>query len=339
MLSNRKDRGTAVVTGGTAGIGRAVVRELASRGWDVAVLARGQERLDDTVAEVRAQGRKALGISVDVADNDALDRAADQVEAELGPIDLWVNNAFTGAIAFFDELEPAEYERITMVTYLGFVNGTRSALKRMTPRDRGHVIQIGSALAFRGIPLQSAYCGAKHALNGFLDSVRAELVHDRSKVRVSSVHLPAINTPQFEQILNKTGRHGQPVAPIYQPEVAARAVRWSADHPKRREVWVGIPTVGTIWGGRLAPSLLDRYLGRTGYAGQQTDEPWPLDAPHYLYDPVEGDKGAHGAFDDRSHARSVQQPLSHHHGTVVAGALLVGLSAAAALRARTGSHR
>nr|MDQ3612522.1 SDR family NAD(P)-dependent oxidoreductase [Actinomycetota bacterium] len=199
-------------------------------------------------------------------------------------------------------------------------------------------IQIGSALAFRGIPLQSAYCGAKHALNGFLDSVRAELVHDGSKVRVSSVHLPAMNTPQFEQVLNKTGRHGQPVAPIYQPELAARAVRWSADHPRRREVWVGMPTVGTIWGGRLAPRLLDRYLGRTGYAGQQTDQPWPLDAPHYLYDPVEGDKGAHGGFDEQSHARSVQQPLSRHHGVVVTGALLAGLTAAGALRSRSNSR-
>ncbi len=328
-----------VVTGGTSGVGRAVAREFADGGDRVAVLARGSQGLAGTLTELSPHGQPALALPVDVADAEQVEQAAAQVERELGPLDVWVNCAMTGVLAPFLQISAQEYTRVTAVTYLGSVHGTSAALKRMVPRDSGHVIQVGSALAFRGIPLQSAYCGAKHALNGFLDSVRAELVHDRSKVRVSSVHLPAINTPQFEQILNKTGRHGQPVAPIYQPEVAARAVRWSADHPKRREVWVGIPTVGTIWGGRLAPRLLDRYLGRTGYAGQQTDELWPLDAPHYLYDPVEGDKGAHGAFDDRSHARSVQQPLSHHHGTVVAGALLVGLSAAAALRARTGSHR
>lgn len=329
-----------VVTGGTSGVGRAVARAFAEGGDRVAVLARGRQGLAGTVTELTAHGQPALAVPVDVADAEQVEQAAGQVERELGPLDVWVNCAMTGVLAPFLQVSAQEYARVTAVTYLGSVHGTAAALRRMVPRDRGHVIQVGSALAFRGIPLQSAYCGAKHALNGFLDSLRAELVHDRSAVRISSVHLPATNTPQFEQVLNKTGRHGQPVAPIYQPEVAARAVRWSADHPRRREVWVGVPTVGTIWGGRLAPRLLDRYLGRTGYAGQQTDEPWPADAPHYLFDPVEGDKGARGGFDDQSHARSLQQPLSRHHGMVVTGALLAGLTAAGALRSRSaGSTR
>jgi len=323
-----------VVTGGTSGVGRAVARSFAETGDRVAVLARGADGLAATLAELRAYGQPALALPVDVADAAQVDRAAAQVERELGPMDVWVNNAMTGVLAPFLDVTPEEFARVTSVTYLGSVYGARAALQRMVPRDTGHLLQIGSALAFRGIPLQSAYCGAKHALNGFLDSVRAELVHEESAVRITSVHLPAINTPQFEQVLNKTGRHGQPVPPIYQPEVAARAVRWAADHPKRREVWVGFPTVGTIWGGRLAPRLLDLYLGRTGYAGQQTEEPWPPEAPNYLFEPVQGDKGAHGAFDERAHAYSPQQAFSRHHGAVLAGAVVAGLTAAGALRSR-----
>lgn len=321
MLNRSKHRGTAVVTGGTAGIGRAIVRQLASRGWAVAVLARGQERLDDTVAEVRAQGRKAVGISVDVADSAALDRAADQVEVELGPIDLWVNNAFTGAIAFFDEIEPAEYERITMVTYLGFVNGTRSALKRMTPRDSGHVIQIGSALGFRGIPLQTAYCGAKHAIKGFTESLRTELKHKGADISISEVHMPGVNTPQFDWVLHRgVDHHPMPVPPIYQPEVCGRAVAHVAEHP-RRTTWVGLPTVFTILGNRVAPVLLDWYLAKTNVKGQQSPEHDPPGRESNMWEPVYGGEvAAHGSFDDQAHAHSPQLWASQHRG-VLAGAV------------------
>jgi NAD(P)-dependent dehydrogenase (short-subunit alcohol dehydrogenase family) len=251
-------KGVAVVTGGTAGIGRATVRVLAARGWDVAVLARGQERLDDTVREVLELGRRALGISVDVADHAGVDAAADQAERELGPIDLWVNNAFTGAICFFEEIEPEEFERITAVTYLGYVNGTRAALRRMQPRDRGTIIQVGSALAFRGIPLQSPYCGAKAAIQNFTESLGVELRHKGSSVQICQVHMPAMNTPQFDWVLHRgITHHPMPVPPIYQPEVAARAVAHVAEHP-RRTMWVGLPTVLTILANRVAPSLLDR---------------------------------------------------------------------------------
>ena len=314
-------RGTAVVTGGTAGIGRAITRELAARGWDVAVLARGQERLDDTVAEVQAQGRKAVGISVDVADAAALDRAADAVEDALGPIDLWVNNAFTGAIAFFDDLTPEEYERITMVTYLGFVNGTRSALKRMTPRDRGQVIQVGSALAFRGIPLQSAYCGAKHAIKGFTESLRTELKHKGVGVAISEVHMPGVNTPQFDWVLHRgVEHHPMPVPPIYQPEVCGRAVAHVAEHP-RRTTWVGLPTVLTILGNRAAPLLLDWFLARTNVEGQQSPEHGPPGREANTWEPVYGGEvAAHGIFDEKAHAHSPQL-WANQHRRLLAGAL------------------
>jgi NAD(P)-dependent dehydrogenase (short-subunit alcohol dehydrogenase family) len=320
-MQNRRTTGrTAVVTGGTAGIGRAVVRELAARGWDVAVLARGQERLDDTVEEVRAQGRQALGLSVDVADSAAVERAADQVEAALGPIDLWVNNAFTGAIAFFDEIQPEEFDRITAVTYLGFVNGTRAALKRMTPRDRGHVIQVGSALAFRGIPLQSAYCGAKHAIKGFTESVRTELRHKGSGISLSEVHMPGVNTPQFDWVLHRgIDHHPMPVPPIYQPEVCARAVAHVADHP-RRTTWVGLPTALTILGNRAAPLLLDWYLAKTNIQGQQSPEHDPPGQQANTWQPAYGgDVAAHGSFDDQAHARSPQLWVTQHRGLLTAG--------------------
>jgi NAD(P)-dependent dehydrogenase (short-subunit alcohol dehydrogenase family) len=320
-MQNRRTTGrTAVVTGGTAGIGRAVVRELAARGWDVAVLARGQERLDDTVEEVRAQGRQALGLSVDVADSAAVERAADQVEAALGPIDLWVNNAFTGAIAFFDEIQPEEFDRITAVTYLGFVNGTRAALKRMTPRDRGHVIQVGSALAFRGIPLQSAYCGAKHAIKGFTESVRTELRHKGSGISLSEVHMPGVNTPQFDWVLHRgIDHHPMPVPPIYQPEVCARAVAHVADHP-RRTTWVGLPTALTILGNRTAPLLLDWYLAKTNIQGQQSPEHDPPGQQANTWQPAYGgDVAAHGSFDDQAHARSPQLWVTQHRGLLTAG--------------------
>jgi NAD(P)-dependent dehydrogenase (short-subunit alcohol dehydrogenase family) len=330
MLGNTSHRGTAVVTGGTAGIGRAIVRELAGRGWDVAVLARGQERLDDTVAEVQAKGRRALGISVDVADGAAVERAADRVEAELGPIDLWVNDAFTGAIAFFDDLTPEEFERITMVSYMGFVHGTRAALKRMTPRNQGHVIQVGSALAYRGIPLQSAYCGAKHAIRGFTESVRTELKHTGSAVSISEVHMPGVNTPQFDWVLHRgIDHHPMPVPPIYQPEVCGRAVAHVAQHP-RRTTWVGLPTVLTILGNRVAPVLLDWYLARTNVKGQQSPDHDPPGREANTWEPVYGGEvAAHGSFDDQAHAHSPQQWVSQHRG-LVAG--VVGAAAVVAAR-------
>jgi len=298
-------RGTAVVTGGSAGSGRAISRQLAARGWDVAVLARGQERLDDTVEEVRKAGRRALGLSVDVADHAAVDAAAGRVEDELGPIELWVNNAFTGAIAFFEDIEPEEYERITAVTYIGFVNGTRSALRRMTPRGRGTIIQVGSALAFRGIPLQTAYCGAKAAIENFTESLRVELKHKGSAIELCQVHMPGVNTSQFDWVLHRgVEHHPMPVPPIYQPEVAGRAVAHVAEHP-RRTMWVGLPTVLTILGNRVAPSLLDWYLAKTNVKGQQSPDHDPPGGKSNTWEPVYGaEVQAHGSFDEQAYAHS-----------------------------------
>lgn len=323
--------GVAVVTGGTAGIGRATARELAARGWDVAVLARGQERLDGTVREVQRAGRRAIGIAVDVADAAAVDAAADQVEDALGPIDLWVNNAFTGAIAFFDDIEPEEFERITAVTYLGYVNGTRAALRRMSHRNRGTIIQVGSALAHRGIPLQAPYCGAKHAIKGFTESVRVETMHKGLDIQLCMVDMPAVNTPQFDWVLHRgIDHHPMPVAPIYQPEVAARAVAHVAEHP-RRVMWVGLPTSLTILGNRIAPALLDRFLARTNVSGQQSPDHDPPAASSNTWQPVYGNEvQAHGSFDSMSHAHSPGLWVTRHRGLLAGGAA----AAAAALVAR-----
>jgi short-subunit dehydrogenase len=247
---------------------------------------------------------------------------ADRVEADLGEIDVWVNVAFTSVFARFVDIEPEEFERVTQVTYLGFVNGTRSALRRMQPRDRGTIVQVGSTLAYRGIPLQSAYCGAKHATQGFHESLRTELLHEGSQVRVTMVQMPAVNTPQFSWVLSKLPRQAQPVPPIYQPEVAARAVLYAADHPRRREYWVGGTTTATLIVNAVAPGLLDRYLARTGFDAQQTDQQKPSDQPANLWDPADGesgrDYGAHGLFDQTSHARSPQVWASQHHGMLAA---------------------
>jgi NAD(P)-dependent dehydrogenase (short-subunit alcohol dehydrogenase family) len=304
----------AVVTGGSAGVGRALVRELAERGWDVGILARGEDGLEAAAAEVRAAGRRALAVPTDVSIAAEVEAAADQVEAELGPIEAWVNNAFAGAICFFDELSPEEYDRITAVTYGGYVNGTRAALARMRPRDRGTVVQVGSALAFRGIPLQAAYCGAKHAIHGFTDSVRSELLHAKSRVRIAEVHLPAVNTPQFDWVLHRgVEHHPQPVPPIYQPEVPARVIAQVLDRP-RRQALVGLPTFLTIWADRLAPSLLDRYLARTNVEAQQNEAKDPPGAEANLWDPLPGDHGAHGSFDDSAHRGRPTAWLSAHGG-------------------------
>ncbi len=306
----------AVVTGGTAGVGRATVRRFAEHGYDVGILARGHDRLEGAVKDVENTGRRALGVPTDVADAGAVERAADAVESRLGPIDVWVNCAFVGVFAPFVEVSAEEFRRVTEVTYLGQVHGTMAALRRMKPRNRGVVVQVGSALAYRGIPLQSAYCGAKHAIVGFTESVITELIHDRSSVKVCMVQLPALNTPQFDWVLSRLPRHPQPVPPIFQPEVAAAGIVHLAEHP-RRNMWIGLPTALTILGNRVVPSILDRYLGRTGYAAQQTDTVTEMLAPN-LWEPVPGDQGAHGKFDDRARSSSGELWLSTRVATPVA---------------------
>jgi NAD(P)-dependent dehydrogenase (short-subunit alcohol dehydrogenase family) len=322
----------AVVTGASAGVGRAVAEELARRGDAVALLARGEAGLEGAADSVRRLGGTALPIRCDVSDAAAVEAAAARTEDELGEIDLWVNVASQSTFAWFWDIEPAEFAHVTAVTYLGYVNGTRSALARMRPRDRGTVVQVGSALAYRGIPLQSAYCGGKHAIQGFHDSLRAELFADGSKVRVTMVQMPALNTPQFDWVRSKLPRKAQPVAPIYQPEVAARAVAWAADHPQRREYWVGMSTVGTLLANAVAPGVLDRYLGRTGVQSQQAREPEDPQRRDYLFEPVDdtADHGAHGRFDATAKASSPQAALSRHHGalaTAGGAALAAGLAA------------
>src|SRR6478735_8389362 len=323
--------GIVVVTGASGGIGRACARAFAECGHDVALLARGHAGLDAAADDVRRTGARALPIVVDTADHEAVDHAADKIEAELGPIDVWVNDAFTSVFARFVDIEPEEYRRVTEVSYLGYANGTRAALRRMLPRDRGTIVQVGSTLAYRGIPLQSAYCGAKHAIQGFHESLRTELMHDGSNVHVTMVQMPAVNTPQFGWVLSRLPKRAQPVPPIYQPEVAADAVVHAAAHPKRREYWVGETTAATLLANAVAPGLLDRYLARTGFSSPQTDQPRDPNQPENLWHPADDheDHGAHGAFDQRSHARSPQVWASQHHGLLAAVggvALAVGLT-------------
>lgn len=326
-----------VITGASAGVGRAAARRFARAGADVALLARGQEGLDGARREVEALGGRALVCPVDVADAAAVLAVAERVEREWGPIDVWVNNAMVGVYAPFKEIAPEEFRRVTEVTYLGFVYGTMAALKHMLPRDRGVIVQVGSALAYRSIPLQSAYCGAKHAIKGFTDSLRSELIHDRSRVRVSMVQLPAMNTPQFDWTLNRLGQQAQPVPPIFQPEVGADAIHWIAHH-ERRELWVGRSTAKAILGNRVAPGYADRVLADRGYTGQTTGQP-QRHADTNLWHALPGDAGAHGRFDDRAAARSWQLQASKHRGALLAaGGLLAGVAAAVMLR-RAGDGR
>jgi NAD(P)-dependent dehydrogenase (short-subunit alcohol dehydrogenase family) len=325
----------AVVTGGTGGVGRATVRELARRGYDVAILARGAAGLEGAAADVRAAGRSALTIPTDIADEEAVRSAAAAAESALGEVGLWVNVAFTGSLAFAWDTSMAEFRRMTEVTYYGQVHGTLAALDLMRPRNRGVIVNVGSAMAYRSIPLQSAYCGAKHAVKGFTESVMCELAHEKSKVRLCMVQLPGLNTTQFRWNLNKMDKHPMPVPPIYQPEVAARAIAFLAEHP-RRNMWVGLSTAYTILGERLAPKLLDLYLGRSGVKSQLSDKDLPRLGPN-LFEPEDDaeDQGARGGFDEQAHEADPQLWLSAHRGPLLAGlggvAGLAGLAGAAAL--------
>ena len=316
-----------VITGASAGVGRATVRAFAQRGAHIGLIARGHDGLEGALHDVESRGGKALVLPADVSDADAVDTAAAKVEAEFGPIDIWINDAMTSVFSPFREMTPAEFKRVTEVTYLGFVYGTMAALKRMLPRDRGTIVQVGSALAYRSIPLQSAYCGAKHAIAGFTDSIRCELIHDESRVHITMVQMPALNTPQFGWVKSRLPHKPQPVPPIFEPEVAADAIYWAAHHHER-EVWVGMPTVAAIVGNKFIPGLLDRYLGRTGYASQQTSQPADPDAPNDLWEPVAGDHGAHGTFDSRAHAFCPELWTDEHRGLLAIGAIgLLGILA------------
>ncbi|MFK0181750.1 SDR family oxidoreductase [Streptomyces xanthochromogenes] len=332
---------TVVITGASAGIGRATARLFAERGAHVALLARGEAGLDAAAAEVEELGGRALALPIDVADADQVEKAAEAAEASFGPIDVWVNVAFTSVFAPFDEISAEEFRRVTEVTYLGFVHGTQSALSRMLARDRGTIVQVGSALGERSIPLQSAYCGAKHAVNGFTSSVRTELLHRGSHVHITVVQMPALNTPQFSWVRSRLPGHPQPVAPIYQPEVAARAVLFAAGHPRRKQYYVGASTVATVWANRCVPALLDRYLARTGYDSQQRQDLMPETSQGNLWQPLDkapgDDHGAHGIFDDRSHARSYQAGTTRHPFLAGAGAL--GVLAAAGWAVRRYRHK
>jgi short-subunit dehydrogenase len=321
-----------VITGASAGVGRATATEFARRGCDVAIVARNQQRLDTAAAELRHMGVRALPVAADVANYTALERAASRIEKQLGPIDIWVNNAMATIFAPVHKITADEFRRATEVTYLGQVHGTMVALQRMRARNRGTIVNIGSALAYRAIPLQSAYCGAKYAVRGFTDALRSELLHDGINVHLTMVHLPAVNTPQFDWALNKMGGRPQLVPPIFQPEVPARAIVFAAFH-HRREIWVGMPTVQAILANRIAPGLLDRILAKKGYTGQLTKEPPPPNAPVNLFDSVPGAYGAHGRFDAQAKATSWEFFTSRHREALF-GVLALGSLAFAALLAR-----
>lgn len=325
-----------VVTGASGGIGRATAKAFGARGAQVGLVARGKKGLAGAARDVEEAGGKACVIPTDVADPDQCDAAAEEVERTFGPVDIWVNVAFTSVFSPFSKISAAEFRRVTEVSYLGYVYATMAAMRRMKPRNAGAVVQVGSALAYRGIPLQTAYCGAKHAIQGFHESLRCELLHENSGVHVTMVQMPAVNTPQFSWVLSRLPKQAQPVPPIYQPEVAARAVLYAADHPQRREYWVGGSTLGTLTANAIAPGILDRYLARTGFDSQQAERPRSPDQPVNLWAPADGsdgqDYGAHGIFDDQSTDHSVQLWASQHHGllgTAATGALATAAGFAA----------
>ena len=331
---------TVVITGASAGVGRATARLYGRRGYRVGLIARGSDGLNAAAQEIKEAGGEALAVQADVADYQQVVDAAERIQDALGPIDIWINVGFTSVFAPFTQIKPDEFKRVTDVTYLGYVYGTMAALSVMRPRDHGTIVQVGSALGERSIPLQSAYCGAKHAINGFTSSLRCELLHDGSNVRVTVVQLPAVNTPQFTWVKSRLPRHPQPVPPIYQPEVAAQGIAYAADHPGRRNYWVGGSTAATILANRIAPALLDRYLARTGFGSQQTNEPADQEnGPGNLWAPADGpdghDFGAEGEFTDRARSRSAHMWCSHHVWSIAAtlsGAALAGGGLFAALR-------
>jgi NAD(P)-dependent dehydrogenase (short-subunit alcohol dehydrogenase family) len=331
--SARKGTQVVVVTGASAGVGRATVCEFARRGARIGLLARGQEGLDAAAREVELLGGKALACSVDMADAEAVERAAAEIEEKFGPIDVWVNNAMVTMFAPLKIMRADEFRRVTEVTYLGNVHGTMAALRRMLPRNRGVIVQVSSALAYRSIPLQSAYCGAKHAITGFTDALRSELLHDKSKVRITAVQLPAMNTPQFDWARNRMPNLPQPLPPVFEPEVAARAIVWASGH-RRRDIAVGSPTLLAEWSQKLFPGLADRWLGRMGYSGQQAqDEPDPGGRPDNLFEPLTGDAGAYGRFGKRACANSPMLWASENKPWLLLG-FGVGLAALLAAAAK-----
>ena len=324
-----------VLTGASGGVGRATARRFGADGAKVALIARGRKGLEAAAREIEDAGGQAMVLPLDVSQADEVEEAATAVEDAFGPIDVWINDAMVTVYAEFLDIEPEEYRRATEVTYLGMVWGTQSALKRMMPRDRGSIVQVGSALGYRGIPLQAPYCGAKHACKGFTESVITELLHHKSKVHVSMVQLPGVNTTQFTWGRTKLPKQTTPVPPIYQPEIAADAIHYAAHH-RRRQIYVGIPTVMNILGEWIAPGLLDRYLARSGFSSQMTDQDLDPQGHDNLFDAVDEDRGAHGPFDDQAHSISPQYELAKHRGKVMAGlgAAAAAAGAAAVLRAR-----
>lgn len=323
-----------VITGSSAGVGRAIAHAFAKRGAHIGLLARGREGLDGAAREVESLGGRAIAVPTDVADHQQVEGAAQQVEDHFGPIDVWINAAMATVFARFVDTKPDEFKRATEVTYLGAVYGTMAALERMTARDRGTIVQVGSALAYRAIPLQAAYCGAKFGIRGFTDSIRTELRHDKSKVHITMVQLPGVNTTQFSWCRSKMPKHPMPVPPIYQPEIPAEAVYWAAQH-RRREVWVGYSAVQAILGNRVAPSFADWYLARTAFKGQQVDDmPVSSDRPDNLFEPVSGKAATHGIFDAQAKTSSPQLWAATHRPAVLGALAGVAVAAGAGLRGK-----
>lgn len=326
MSIEKKSKKVVVVTGASAGLGRAIVREFAKRGDNIGLIARGIDGLEAAKKEVESYGGKALVLPADVADADALEAAASRVETELGPIDIWINNAMTSVFAPIKDMEAEEYRRVTEVTYLGQVYGALSAFRRMRARNKGSIIFVGSALAYRGIPLQSAYCASKHAIEGFYDSFRSELIHDKLNIRTCMVQLPAMNTTQFGFVRNKLPFKPRPMGKIFQPEVAAKAIVFAIEH-NRREIYVGLPTVEAIVGNKLVPGFADYQLAQTGYEGQLTNEPETPNRKDNLWNPLPGDHGAHGPFTEKSHSFSLQLWATQNKKSVLSGiaGVVIGL--------------